>query len=58
MRGEPYENKSATSPNVSEFAYMDAMDWNAARLTATMPIRVGSEKWATSKGDGPLRYAL
>ena len=25
-------------------AYMDAMDWNTARFTATMPILVGSEK--------------
>ena len=37
---------------------MDAMDWNAARLTATIPTRVGSEKWAASNGDGPFLCAL
>jgi hypothetical protein len=35
--------------------YIDAMDWKAARLTATMPTRVGSEKCVASSGEGPLR---
>ena len=38
--------------------YMDAMDWKTARLTATMPTRVGSEKWAASRGVGPRLCAL
>jgi len=37
---------------------MDAMDWNVARWTAVMAIRVGSEKLAASMGEGPLWYAL
>lgn len=38
--------------------YIDAMDWNVARFTAIMPMRVGSEKCAASNGVGPLRCAL
>lgn len=34
------------------------MAWNTPRSTATRPIRVGSEKWAASKGVGPFRWAL
>jgi hypothetical protein len=37
---------------------MDAIDWKTARLTATIPTRVGSEKWTASKGDGPRLRAL
>ena len=37
---------------------MEAMDWKTARLTATIPTRVGSEKWAASRGDGPRLLAL
>lgn len=37
---------------------MDAMDWKAARWTATSPRRVGSEKLAASTGEGPRRRAL
>jgi hypothetical protein len=33
--------------------YIDATDWKTARLTATMPTLVGSEKWAASIGLGP-----
>lgn len=37
---------------------MDATDWKTARFTAIIPMRVGSEKWAASIGDGPWRWAL
>ena len=40
------------------YTHIDAMDWNTARLTASIPIRVDSEKLAASIGDGPLLYAL
>jgi hypothetical protein len=39
-------------------AHIDAIDWNVARFTATIPIRVGSEICAASMGVGPLLYAL
>ena len=35
--------------------YMEAIDWKTARLVAIIPIRVGSEKCAASRGVGPLR---
>lgn len=37
---------------------MDARDWKTARLTATIPRRVGSEKFAASMGVGPCSFAL
>ena len=37
---------------------MDAIDWNTARFTTNIPIRVDSEKFAASIRDGPLWYAL
>lgn len=40
------------------FAHIEANDWKMARLVASIPIRVGSEKWAASRGVGPLRCAL
>ena len=41
-----------------QYTHIDATDWNTARLTASIPIRVDSEKLAASIGDGPLLYAL
>jgi len=38
--------------------HMDAIDWNTARFTTNIPMRVDSEKLAASIGDGPLWYAL
>lgn len=38
--------------------HIDATDWNTARLTTSIPIRVDSEKLAASTGDGPVLYAL
>ena len=38
--------------------HIDATDWNTARLTTSIPIRVDSEKLAASTGDGPILYAL
>jgi hypothetical protein len=37
---------------------IEAMDWKTARFTAIIPTRVGSEKWAASRGDGPCLWAL
>ena len=38
--------------------HIDATDWNTARFTTNIPIRVDSEKLAASIGDGPRWYAL
>lgn len=37
-----------------EDTHIDAIDWNTARFTTNIPMRVDSEKFAASIGDGPL----
>ena len=40
--------------DLDEWTHMEAIDWNTARFTTNIPIRVDSEKLAASIGDGPL----